>query len=108
MQKAAARLHLILALAALAVPAAYAQSFPSRPIELVVHTSPGGGTDLIARLVADIMMKEKLVSQPVNVINRVGGGGAIAYTYIKSKRGEPQRGVEGARRAQFLRESLDG
>ena len=74
---------------ALTATAASAQTFPSRPIELVVHTAPGGGTDLIARLVADIMVKEKLVSQPVNVMNRVGGGGAIAYTYVKSKRGDP-------------------
>lgn len=74
---------------ALAAITVHGQGFPSKPIELVVHTAPGGGTDLIARLVADIMVKEKLVNQPVNVINRVGGGGAIAYTYIKSKRGEP-------------------
>jgi len=92
MEAALVRRHLFLAAAAavaLAAPAALAQSFPSKPIELVVHTSPGGGTDLIARLVADILVKEKLVNQPVNVINRVGGGGAIAYTYIKSKRGDP-------------------
>jgi len=92
MKAAMVRRHLFLAAAAavaLGAPAALAQTFPSKPIELVVHTSPGGGTDLIARLVADILVREKLVNQPVNVINRVGGGGAIAYTYIKSKRGEP-------------------
>ena len=70
-------------------PRASAQSFPSRPLELVVHTAPGGGTDIIARVVAEILTREKLVSQPVNVVNRAGGGGAIAYTYIKSKRGDP-------------------
>ena len=73
----------------LAVPAALAQAFPSKPIELVVHTSPGGGTDIFARFIAELLTREKLVSQPVNVLNRVGGGGAIAYTYIKSKRGDP-------------------
>jgi len=82
--------------AAIAVPAAFAQipsgsaqAYPSKPLELVVHTAPGGGTDIIARVVADILTREKLVNQPVNVLNRPGGGGAIAYTYIKSKRGEP-------------------
>jgi putative tricarboxylic transport membrane protein len=92
MEAALVRRHLFLAAAAavaLAAPAALAQSFPSKPIELVVHTSPGGGTDLITRMVADLLVREKLVNQPVNVINRVGGGGAIAYTYIKSKRGDP-------------------
>lgn len=75
--------------AMLAVPEAIAQTFPSRPIELVVHTSPGGGTDIVARVVAEILTREKLVNQPVNVVNRPGGGGAIAYTYVKGRRGEP-------------------
>jgi putative tricarboxylic transport membrane protein len=66
-----------------------AQTFPSRPLELVVHTSPGGGTDVVARVVAEILVREKLVNQPVNVVNKPGGGGAIAYTYIRSKRGDP-------------------
>ena len=51
-------------------------------------TSPGGGTDL-ARTVADILTREKIVTQAVNVSNKPGGGGAIACTYIKSKRGDP-------------------
>src|SRR5688500_11830595 len=67
----------------------HAQAFPSRPLELVVHTSPGGGTDVVARFVAEILVREKLVNQAVNVVNKPGGGGAIAYTYIRSKRGDP-------------------
>ena len=74
---------------AVASPAASAQAFPSKPIELVSHNSPGGGTDVIARVAAEILVKEKLVNQPVNVVNKPGGSGAIAYTYIKSKRGDP-------------------
>lgn len=73
----------------LATPVAFAQGYPSRPLELVVHTSPGGGTDIFARFIAELLTREKLLTQPVNVLNRVGGGGAIAYTYIKSKRGDP-------------------
>jgi putative tricarboxylic transport membrane protein len=79
----------VTAVAAVAAPAAPAQNFPSRPIELASHNSPGGGTDIIARLVADILVRDKLVNVPVNVINKPGGGGAIAYTYLKSKRGDP-------------------
>ncbi|MGQ0524292.1 MAG: tripartite tricarboxylate transporter substrate binding protein [Betaproteobacteria bacterium] len=84
------RLFTVLLLPLLLVMASvHAQGFPSKPIELVVHTSPGGGTDIFARFIADLLTREKLVTQPVNVLNRVGGGGAIAYTYIKSKRGDP-------------------
>jgi putative tricarboxylic transport membrane protein len=74
----------------LAVPgASFAQPYPSRPIEFVVHTSPGGGTDLFARTVTDILMREKILSQPLLVANRTGGGGGIAFNHIKSKRGDP-------------------
>jgi putative tricarboxylic transport membrane protein len=69
--------------------AAHAQNFPAKPLELVVHTSPGGGTDVFARAVADIITKERLLPQPVTVSNRSGGSGAVAYNYIKSKRGDP-------------------
>jgi len=68
---------------------AFGQAFPSRPIEIVVHTSPGGGTDILARVVADILTRNKWITQPITVSNRAGGGGAIAYTYIKNKRGDP-------------------
>ena len=75
-----------LALAAVGVSA---QSYPSRPIEFVVHVTPGGGTDVFARLVTEIMTREKIVTQPLVVVNRPGGSGTIAFTYVKSKRGSP-------------------
>jgi putative tricarboxylic transport membrane protein len=99
-----------LAATASAAPAALGQSFPSRPIEFVVHTSAGGGTDLFARIVAEIIAREKLLGQPINVVNRTGGGGAIAYTYIKSKRGDPHTVMTVATLAmltQVLRPEMD-
>src|SRR5690349_3745972 len=66
-----------------------AQTFPSQPLELVAHTAPGGGTDQFVRLMAEIFTREKLVTQAPIVSNRVGGGGAIAYNYVKGKRGDP-------------------
>jgi putative tricarboxylic transport membrane protein len=68
---------------------AMAQAFPSQPLEFVAHTSAGGGTDQFARLMAEIFTREKLVPQVPMVSNRVGGGGAIAYNYVKGKRGDP-------------------
>jgi len=69
--------------------AAPAQPYPSKAIEFVVHTAPGGGTDLFARVVTDILQKEKIVSQPLLVANRTGGGGAVAFSHIKTRRGDP-------------------
>jgi putative tricarboxylic transport membrane protein len=90
--------------------AAFAQAFPSKPLEFVVHTSAGGGTDIFGRVVAEIIAREKLLSQPINVLNRAGGGGAIAYTYVKSKRGDPHTVAVVATLAmitQTLRPELD-
>jgi putative tricarboxylic transport membrane protein len=66
-----------------------AQSFPSRPIEMVIHSNPGAGQDVFGRLFADISAREKLLPQPFTVVNRPGGSGTVASTFIKSKRGDP-------------------
>ena len=82
-------LVVVLGVAVLFAGPAQGQAFPSRPIEFVVHTSAGGGTDLFARAISDLLAKEKMFSQPFTIFNRVGGQGVIAFNYIKSKRGEP-------------------
>ena len=76
----------LLAAATAAVPA---QSFPSKTVEFVVHVNPGGGTDVFARLIIEILNREKIISQPMIVSSRTGGAGAVAFNYVKSKRGEP-------------------
>jgi putative tricarboxylic transport membrane protein len=71
-----------------AVPLA-AQSFkPTKPIEAVVHTGPGGGSDIFARAIADMMEKEKLLPQRLQVVNKSGGGSAVAMSYLAEKKGD--------------------
>ena len=77
------------AAAAMLAGGIHAQPFPSKTIEFNVHTSPGGGTDLFARTVTDILIKEKAFPQPVIVSNRPGGSGTIAFNHVKSRRGDP-------------------
>jgi putative tricarboxylic transport membrane protein len=73
---------------ALAVPA-FSQSFtPSRPVEVVVHTGPGGGSDVLARAMVLMMEKEKLLPVRMQVANKPGGGGAAAAAYLAEKKGE--------------------
>src|SRR5918992_2007993 len=83
------RKALLFIAAALASSAAFAQGFtPTRPVEVVVHTGPGGGSDLLARAVALMIEKEKLLPVRMQVVNKTGGGGAVAAAYLAEKKGE--------------------
>src|SRR5688572_26992817 len=76
-------------LTALSGERAGSQEFkPSRQIEAVVHTGPGGGSDLLARAIAEMLQKEKLVPQRLQVVNKSGGGSAVAMSYLAEKKGE--------------------
>ena len=68
---------------------ALAQPFPSKPIEFVVPGNPGAGSDIFARLIADIIRKEKITGQTIVISNKGGGGGAIAAVYAAQKRADP-------------------
>src|SRR5262245_55764502 len=63
--------------AALALPAApaVAQAFPNRPIRLIVPYPPGGGTDIVARILGQKLHES--LGQPVIIDNRGGAGGQI-------------------------------
>jgi len=54
---------------------ASAQSFPTKPIRLIVPFAPGGSTDIIARSVGDALSRQ--LGQPVIVENKAGGGGSV-------------------------------
>jgi putative tricarboxylic transport membrane protein len=61
---------------------------PTRPVEVVVHTGPGGGSDLLARAVATMIEKERLLPVRMQVVNKTGGGGAVAAAYLAEKAGD--------------------
>jgi putative tricarboxylic transport membrane protein len=82
--------RLFLAALLLAVsPLAAAQKYPSRTVEVVVPYAPGGGTDNLMRTITGIIDENKWSPQPLNVVNRAGGSGAIGFNYLINKKGDP-------------------
>jgi putative tricarboxylic transport membrane protein len=69
-----------------AAPAASAW-VPDQPVEIVVGTSAGSGSDTTARWMQRWLREKKLVEAPLNVNNRPGGGGTIALTYLNQHAG---------------------
>ena len=70
-------------------PGGTAAFAPTRASEFVISTAPGGGSDIYARLWIGIMDKEKLAAQPVTPVNKEGAAGAVAFTYVFEKKGDP-------------------
>ena len=60
--------------------ASTAQSYPSKPIRLVVPFAPGGAADILGRLIADRMQKD--LGQSVVIINKDGGGTIIGVDFV--------------------------
>jgi putative tricarboxylic transport membrane protein len=77
-----------IALAAAVSPVAAQEFKPSKPIEFVTHTGPGGGGDVIARAISAGMEKEKIAPVRMNVVNKTGGSGATAMAYLVEKKGD--------------------
>ena len=68
------------ATAALGFRPAFADTYPARPVTVIVPWGAGGGTDATARIVAALL--EKDLGQPFNVVNRTGGSGVVGHSAI--------------------------
>jgi len=75
------------AIAAAAI--AHADWAPTKTVDIIVHTGPGGGNDLLARAVVTMIEKEKLSPVRMQVINKPGGNGAVAAAAIYEKKDDP-------------------
>ena len=55
---------------------------------MVVHSAAGGGSDVFARAVVEMLEREKLSPQPIRVVNKTAGASAEAMAYLAGKRGD--------------------
>jgi tripartite-type tricarboxylate transporter receptor subunit TctC len=78
-------MRILLVAALFAAQAAVAQSWPTKPIRLLVPFAPGGTSSIVARSVGAEM--EKGLGQPIIIDNRPGGGGNVAMQEVA--RAEP-------------------
>ena len=64
---------------------------PSKPVEFVVPAGTGGGADQMARFIQGVVSKNKLMAQPIVVVNKSGGAGAEGFLNVKSDSGNPHK-----------------
>lgn len=62
-------------------------AFPERPLEFVACYGPGGGHDTLLRTMARVLSESGIVTEPVNVVNKPGGTGAVGMGYVNGHAG---------------------
>ncbi len=71
------------------IPSAMAtDKFPDRTLEFVACYGPGGGHDIMMRTMAKILREDGIISTPINVVNKPGGGGAVGMGYVNKHKGD--------------------
>ncbi|MDO9285779.1 MAG: tripartite tricarboxylate transporter substrate-binding protein [Aquabacterium sp.] len=64
---------------------------PSKPVEFVVPAGTGGGADQMARFIQGVVAKNKLMKQPIIVVNKSGGAGAEGFLDVKGDKANPHK-----------------
>jgi tripartite-type tricarboxylate transporter receptor subunit TctC len=64
---------------------------PTKTVEFIVPAGTGGGADQMARVIQGIIAKNRLMKQPMIVINKAGGAGAEGFLDVKEAKGDPNK-----------------
>ncbi len=66
----------------------YGDTFPKKPIQVVVPYDPGGGTDTFARIIQKGAKDNELMPQPFVIVNKPGGGTTIGSGFVNDARND--------------------
>lgn len=75
---------------------------PDKPVEFVVTSGAGGGTDIFTRTIQSIIVKNKLMDAPIVVVNKGGGAGSEGYVYGSGEQTNPYRVTFGTNNEYLL------
>ena len=64
-------------------------AYPDRDISMIIPFGPGGGSDVLARTIANVISEMKVVPVKILPENRPGGSGAVGYTAVARQKGSP-------------------
>ena len=70
-------------------PALAQDAYPSERLDWTIAFGPGGGNDIMARTMIDILQKYDLYPEDIVAENRAGGSGAVGWGYLFGKKGDP-------------------
>ena len=76
---------------AMTAPAGAAGWQPTKPVEVIVPAGAGGASDQMARTIQGIIIKHKLMKQPLIIINKGGASGAEGAMDVKESKGNPHK-----------------
>lgn len=96
------RTGLMAATALLLAAPAFAEWAPERPIEFIVASGAGGGTDNFARTIQAALTRGDVIDQPIVVLNKGGGSGAEAFLYAKQNAADPHKLIFGTNNVYLL------
>lgn len=82
-------LFLAMALLATAAGGALAADYPSKNFECIAPAGPGGGWDTTMRMAAKVLTEKGIIKTAMPVVNKPGGGGGVALTYLQRKKSNP-------------------
>jgi putative tricarboxylic transport membrane protein len=83
--------RILAALLAVAAPPGHAAApawKPERAVELIALNAPGGGSDRILRIMANVLQERRELGVPIAVVNKPGGGGSVALAYLNQRPGD--------------------